>query len=167
MHDGFCCRLWLTAGSHAAVARLGAPDRQLPDNIPNLLEQIWRPWPRRHCSVGFLWAGAPCSTRACRLECYQARTIWCDWAMAWVAERVRTLTMWRGANKLVSAGVLALATILVGHRGAAAVDVSPFEKLAGRWVGEGRLGVRDNPPENVKCRVTYILAGGQDQLKQT
>src|SRR5262245_28589611 len=33
------------------------------------------------------------------------------------AERVRTLTMWRGANKLVCAGVLALATILVGHRG--------------------------------------------------
>ena len=50
---------------------------------------------------------------------------------------------------------------------ASAVDVSPFEKLAGRWVGEGRLGVRDNATESVKCRVTYILASGQDQLKQT
>ena len=51
--------------------------------------------------------------------------------------------------------------------GASALDMSPFEKLAGRWVGEGRLGVRDNATENVKCRVTYIVVQGQDQLKQT
>ncbi len=50
---------------------------------------------------------------------------------------------------------------------ALAVDVSPFQKLAGRWVGEGRLGVRDNATENVKCRVTYVVVQGQDQLKQT
>jgi hypothetical protein len=50
--------------------------------------------------------------------------------------------------------------------GASAVEVSPFEKLAGRWVGEGRLGVRDNATELVKCRVTYVVEG-QDRLKQS
>jgi hypothetical protein len=61
--------------------------------------------------------------------------------------------------------VLATLTI-AGLTGASALDLSPFEKLAGRWVGEGRLGVRDNATENVKCRVTYIVEG-QDHLKQS
>jgi len=50
---------------------------------------------------------------------------------------------------------------------AIAVDTSPFEKLLGRWVGEGRLGVRDNATEHVKCRVTYVVPGSTDQLQQT
>ena len=50
---------------------------------------------------------------------------------------------------------------------AIAVDTSPFEKLVGRWVGEGRLGVRDNATEQVKCRVTYVVPGSTDQLQQT
>lgn len=49
---------------------------------------------------------------------------------------------------------------------AAADSPSPFDKLAGRWTGEGRLGVRNGNTENVKCRVTYIPSG-DDQLKQT
>jgi hypothetical protein len=63
--------------------------------------------------------------------------------------------------------ILAGGLVLLCRPDASALDVSPFEKLAGRWVGEGRLGVRDNATENVKCRVTYILAQGPDQLKQT
>jgi hypothetical protein len=50
---------------------------------------------------------------------------------------------------------------------AAAVDGSPLESLAGRWVGEGRLGVRGNPTEKVKCRATYVYAQVGDQLKQS
>jgi hypothetical protein len=50
---------------------------------------------------------------------------------------------------------------------AVAVDASPFDKLVGRWVGEGRLGVRDNATEQVKCRVTYILPSPADPLQQT
>jgi hypothetical protein len=47
-------------------------------------------------------------------------------------------------------------------------DPSPFDKLAGRWIGEGRFGIRDGGTEAVKCRVTYILVGGGgDELKQT
>lgn len=47
-----------------------------------------------------------------------------------------------------------------------AVDVSPFDPLVGRWVGEGRLGVRGNATEQVKCRVTYVRLASGDQLKQ-
>ena len=50
---------------------------------------------------------------------------------------------------------------------ASAVGVSPLEGLVGRWVGEGRLGVKGSPTEQVKCRVTYIYAKGADQLKQS
>jgi hypothetical protein len=38
--------------------------------------------------------------------------------------------------------------------------------LSGRWVGEGRLGIKDNPPESVKCRATYFLEGGETAFKQ-
>jgi hypothetical protein len=48
-----------------------------------------------------------------------------------------------------------------------AADTSLFEKLAGRWVGEGRLGISGGNTENVKCRATYILADEGSQLKQS
>jgi hypothetical protein len=58
------------------------------------------------------------------------------------------------------------ATWIVPAGSAAAVDGSPFTPLLGRWVGEGKLGVKENPPEIVKCRVTYIAAEDADHLKQ-
>ena len=79
---------------------------------------------------------------------------------------MQAFVRWQGARALFFA--LAMAGLaLLCLPGASALDVSPFEKLAGRWVGEGRLGVRDNATENVKCRVTYVVVQGQDQLKQT
>src|SRR6476646_2512827 len=64
--------------------------------------------------------------------------------------------------------LLAALVILLGQAPARAEDPSPFDKLAGRWVGEGRFGVRDGTTEAVKCRVTYILAGdSHDELKQS
>ena len=51
------------------------------------------------------------------------------------------------------------------HR-AAADEASPFANLAGRWTGEGRLGLKDSPPETVKCRATYFISDGKDELKQ-
>src|SRR5262245_46573352 len=68
---------------------------------------------------------------------------------------------------LVFMGAVVLGWLALGPAPAGAVDVSPLEKLVGRWVGEGRLGVRDNPTENVKCRVTYIHSRSEDQLRQT
>jgi hypothetical protein len=59
------------------------------------------------------------------------------------------------------------AALLSGAQRALAVDASPFDRLVGRWVGEGRLGVRNNATEQVKCRVTYILARPSGELQQT
>jgi hypothetical protein len=49
----------------------------------------------------------------------------------------------------------------------AAQDASPFVKLAGRWLGDGRFGTKDGKIENVKCRVTYVVADGAQQVRQT
>ncbi len=49
---------------------------------------------------------------------------------------------------------------------AGAAEPSTLAALAGRWVGEGRLGIKDNPPESVKCRATYFVEGGEASLKQ-
>lgn len=74
-----------------------------------------------------------------------------------------TLWVCRIAGALLLTGFLAL-----WHPPRAlAVDASPFDKLIGRWVGEGRLGVRDNATEQVKCRVTYLLANPTGELQQT
>ena len=57
---------------------------------------------------------------------------------------------------------------LVSNRSAAlAEEPSPFSKVAGRWLGEGRLGIRDGATEQVKCRVTYILQEQGAQVRQT
>jgi hypothetical protein len=50
---------------------------------------------------------------------------------------------------------------------ASAQQSAPFKPLEGRWVGEGRLGLKDSPPETVKCRATYILEGDSNTLRQT
>jgi hypothetical protein len=54
----------------------------------------------------------------------------------------------------------------VGLAAPSAEEPSPFDKLSGRWTGEGRLGVRDNPTETVKCRVTYAVQDEGRQLRQ-
>jgi hypothetical protein len=51
-----------------------------------------------------------------------------------------------------------------GARGEA--PPSPFRDLPGRWVGEGRIGLKDGKIEQVKCRATYFLSDDQNELKQ-
>ena len=77
------------------------------------------------------------------------------------------LTMCRAVGALLLTGILAAGVMLWSPTPVLAVDASPFEKIVGRWVGEGRLGVRDNATEQVKCRVTYLIPGPTDQLQQT
>jgi|SRR5262245_9497382 len=72
----------------------------------------------------------------------------------------------RSARRLLLAAA-AWGACAWGAAPASAVDVSPLESLEGRWVGEGRLGVRGNATEEVKCRVTYVYARDGDQLRQT
>jgi hypothetical protein len=45
-------------------------------------------------------------------------------------------------------------------------ELSPFDKLAGRWVGEGRLGIKGENTEAVRCRVTYFVESGGNELRQ-
>jgi hypothetical protein len=47
-----------------------------------------------------------------------------------------------------------------------AADASPFGDLPGRWVGDGRIGLKDGKTEAVKCRATYFLSDSSDELKQ-
>lgn len=71
-------------------------------------------------------------------------------------------------RKLLFTAFLLVACCSMGPqvRGLAA-DVSPFKELPGRWVGEGRIGLKDGKTETVKCRATYFLSDSVDQLKQT
>lgn len=82
-----------------------------------------------------------------------------------LSKGARALLRCSGIGLSVTAAALALALMCAAP--ADAVDVSPLERLAGRWVGEGRLGVKGSPTEQVKCRVTYIHARTEDRLKQT
>ena len=46
------------------------------------------------------------------------------------------------------------------------IPTSPFKDLPGRWVGDGRLGLKDGKFETVKCRATYFLSDDGVELKQ-
>ena len=48
---------------------------------------------------------------------------------------------------------------------APAQEASPFANLAGRWLGEGRLGYTGGKTDTVKCRVTYFVS--ETQVRQT
>ena len=47
-----------------------------------------------------------------------------------------------------------------------AQDASPFKDLPGRWIGEGRVGIKDGKAETVKCRATYFLSDDGQGLRQ-
>lgn len=54
-----------------------------------------------------------------------------------------------------------------GVRDARADAPSPFDKMLGRWVGDGRFGTRGGETETVSCRVTYRIGGTPNELKQS
>lgn len=59
-----------------------------------------------------------------------------------------------------------LAVWFAGSAAALAQDASPFKDLPGRWVGEGRVGLKDGKNEAVKCRATYFLSDDGQGLRQ-
>lgn len=73
----------------------------------------------------------------------------------------------RGFQAVVVAACFALAAAVTPQSQAIGIPESPFQSLAGRWTGEGRLGIKDNPTETVKCRATYIMGETVNDLKQT
>lgn len=62
---------------------------------------------------------------------------------------------------------LFLIGVLTGSASAVGEKPGPFERFAGRWVGDGRLGIRDGATEQVKCRVTYTPSGNGQSLHQS
>lgn len=73
---------------------------------------------------------------------------------------------WKGVVT-AAFGLFLLAAHTTSALPAPVEPASPLDKLAGRWVGEGFLGVKDGKSESVKCRVTYIPAESANHLRQT
>ena len=71
--------------------------------------------------------------------------------------------LWHIAVLLLAAALQAVALVLP----APAQEASPFVNLAGRWLGEGRLGFTGGKTETVKCRVTYFVTEEARQVRQT
>lgn len=60
-----------------------------------------------------------------------------------------------------------LVLLLAAGNCATAQEAGPFDAYLGRWVGDGRLGIRDGATEQVKCRVTYIRGATAAAVKQS
>lgn len=67
-------------------------------------------------------------------------------------------------RKLSVSTLASLAWLFAGA--ALAQEASPFKDLPGRWIGEGRLGLKEGKVETVKCRATYFLSKDASELKQ-
>jgi hypothetical protein len=69
-------------------------------------------------------------------------------------------------TRLLIAPLVALGCLLGTPTAVLADDASPFRELPGRWVGEGRLGLKNGKTEMVKCRATYFLSEDGNNLRQ-
>jgi hypothetical protein len=74
---------------------------------------------------------------------------------------MRTVVVRGVAFLLLLSAIPSLAPVSV----APAEETPSFVKLAGRWLGEGRLGYRGGKTEMVKCTVTYVVS--EPQARQT
>jgi hypothetical protein len=68
---------------------------------------------------------------------------------------------------LLTALAITLAVTAAPQVNAAPQPVAPFASLEGWWGGIGRLRFKDGKTEDVKCRATYFIEGGGNELKQT
>jgi hypothetical protein len=62
----------------------------------------------------------------------------------------------------VKAGLLVLA---LGLSGTASAAVSPFRMLAGSWTGGGVISLSNGEQERLRCRASYDVDGGGEQLR--
>jgi hypothetical protein len=60
------------------------------------------------------------------------------------------------------AGLLLLA---LGLAGTASAAVSPFRTLAGSWTGGGVISLSNGEEERLRCRASYDVDGGGEQLR--
>jgi hypothetical protein len=61
-----------------------------------------------------------------------------------------------------TAGLLLLA---LGVTGAVSAAVSPFRVLAGSWTGGGVISLSNGEQERLRCRASYDVDGGGEQLR--
>lgn len=71
------------------------------------------------------------------------------------------------ARPLATAMAIIVAATVAPQVYAAPQPVGPFASLEGWWGGIGRLRFKDGKTEDVKCRATYFIEGGGNELKQT
>jgi hypothetical protein len=69
-------------------------------------------------------------------------------------------------RKVLLTAMALLSSAILASASPSIADDSPFKDLPGRWVGEGRIGLKDGKTEQVKCRATYFLSDKADELKQ-
>ena len=73
----------------------------------------------------------------------------------------------RGAGGLALAIALSLlAMIACGPRDAVAAS-SPFAGLSGAWSGSGTVTLSGGASERIRCRATYVVGNGGNQLQQS
>jgi hypothetical protein len=60
---------------------------------------------------------------------------------------------------------LLLALLCLPAGAALAAPVSPFVAMAGTWSGGGVLSTSDGQQEQLRCRASYDVAGGGEQLR--
>ena len=65
-------------------------------------------------------------------------------------------------SRLAAAGCLLMALSLAGTPAFAAP--SPFRAMAGSWAGGGTISTPDGGHERLRCRASYDVGGGGDQL---
>jgi hypothetical protein len=65
-------------------------------------------------------------------------------------------------SKIAATGCLLVALSLTGTSAFAAV--SPFRAMAGSWAGGGTISTANGGQERLRCRATYNVGGGGDQL---
>ncbi len=68
-----------------------------------------------------------------------------------------------GSN-IARAGLLVLSLGLAGSAGQAAV-ITPFQAMAGSWVGGGTLSMADGQLERLRCRAAYDVGGRGEALR--
>jgi len=65
-------------------------------------------------------------------------------------------------SKIATTGCLLVALSLAGTP--AFADVSPFRAMAGSWAGGGTISTANGGQERLRCRASYNVVGGGDQL---
>jgi len=60
---------------------------------------------------------------------------------------------------------LLIALLCLPASAAPAAPASPFVAMAGTWSGGGVLSTSDGQQEQLRCRASYDVAGGGEQLR--